>query len=165
MSSSARRAVAVLAVTALIVEAAWQCRREGVFVGVLVRARGARVATKWAIVVVAAGFISAWTSSWPEPLFDVPLMALFLFYALRSIDADSYKDAAHAYSSIRRRWIWAVGWITASVIFAAGLGKGPVMTGVYAAMIALLYPLLPAGVRAKRASRKPMRKGRGALSA
>jgi hypothetical protein len=142
-------AIAVLAVSALIVEAAWQCRRQGVFAGVLVRARGSRVATKWAIVIVAAGFISAWTSSWPEPLLDVPLMALFLFYALRSIDADSYRDAAHAYSSIRRRWIWAIGWIPASVIFAAGLSKGPVMTGVYAAMIALLYPLFPAGMRAK----------------
>jgi hypothetical protein len=143
-------AIGVLVVSALIVEAAWRCRRQGVFAGVLVRARGVRVATKWAIVAVAALFVGVWTSWWPEPLLDVPLVVLVLFYALRSVDADSYRDAAHAYSSIRRRWIWALVWISVSVIFAAAFGRGPVVTGVYAAMIALLFPLLPAGMRAEK---------------
>lgn len=138
----------VLGISALVVEGAWQSRARGVFAGVIVRARGARVATKWAVVVASLLFLSAWTSWWPEPVLDIPVAGLFVFYSLRSVDADSYSSATHAFSSIRRRWVWGSSWVAASVILAAMLGKGPFMSGVMACMFALAYPLLPAALRA-----------------
>jgi hypothetical protein len=138
----------VLGIAALVVEAAWRTRATGAFAGATVRARGARVATKWAVVAASLLFLSAWTNWWPEPVLDIPVAALFGFFALRSVDADSYSSATHAFSSIRRRWVWGSGWVALSVVLAAMFGKGPFMTGFIASMLAFCYPMLPAALRA-----------------
>jgi hypothetical protein len=141
-------AFVVLVIAALVVEGAWQARTQGVFAGVIVRARGARVATKWGVLLASLLLLSAWTGWWPEPVLDISVAGLFIFYALRSVDADSYSSATHAFSSIRRRWVWGGCWIAGSVILAAMFGRGPFLTGAVASMLALAYPLLPTAFRA-----------------
>lgn len=140
---------AVLGVSALVIEAAWKSHAHGVFAGVLVRARGARLAAKWAIAAVGAVFVGTWTGWWPEPMLDVPIAGLFAFYAVRSADIDSYRDAAHAYSSMKRRWIWSSLGVAWSVVFVAFLGRGPFVSGCLAAMLAAIYPVAAIAARAQ----------------
>ncbi len=137
----------VLLAAALSVEAAWRCRAPELIPGVLVRARSARTATKFGLLVITLVFTAIWTGDWPAPIASLPIAVLLLFYALHTVDADSYRAAAQAFSSIRRRSVWAVAWISISVVVATA-GRDPFMRGGLAVTFALLLPLAPTALRA-----------------
>jgi hypothetical protein len=140
--------LAVLFLTSVLLYGAWKTRGPSIGAGVVLRARSAPRIALGASLAAVFLFLSAAIDLWPEPALDLPIAVFVLTLAVGAVDAASYDQMSVAFSSIRRRAVAAVAWVTFALVLATGYGSGPATHALAAGAIAAMLPFVPALLRA-----------------
>jgi hypothetical protein len=138
-------AVSLLATAALV--GAWRVRGPAVHAGIVERARWACRASGAFVVLVGLILWGATRGASSEPLIDAFMGVCVVAFALLAFDADQYSSPASAYVNLTRQCAAAAGWLVFVLVAAVGYGAGPLFTGVFAALLAAVFPLAPAAMR------------------
>ena len=138
--------MSVLAAFALI--GAWKVRGPGLGPGTIERGRWA---TRGSLAFVLFDALILWGSTRgesSEPLIDVLIAASIFGLALFTLDAEQYNSSVAAYASVARRSIGAAVWLVVVMVATLGYAGNALAKGVFAAALAVVYPLAPTGLRA-----------------
>ena len=95
------------------------------------------------IVLTAALMAAVATGVWPEPLLDLMAAVFFFAFALVAIDADAYRDADRAFSSIHSRAISSAIWLAIAMSTIVLLPGTALEHGFMAVVFGAAFPLVP----------------------
>jgi hypothetical protein len=139
--------VLVLSATVVLI-GAWRVRRGRLPPGVLERGRWATYASATFVVLDAMILWGTTRAETVEPVIDLLIAAGVLSIALLTMNAEQYKTALAAYSSLGRRSLACGVWLVVVVLAAAGYAGNVLGQAIFAGALAALYPLAPIGLRA-----------------
>jgi hypothetical protein len=139
---------ALVSGASLVLIGAWRTRRRPLPPGLLERARWATRASAVFLVVDAVILWRATKPHFSESLLDALLALGVLGFALLTLDAEQYDTSLSAYTTLGRRAVTSGGWLVVVLVATKGYAGDPISRGIFAGVLAMVYPLAPIWVRA-----------------